>query len=58
MEVLVVPIHAKKKEVLIMAQNIIVSIFEVESEAYQAFTTLKQEPYTEKSFLKQVILGR
>ena len=39
-----------------MAQNIIVSIFEVESEAYQAFTTLKQEPYTEKSFLKQAIL--
>ena len=39
-----------------MAQNIIVSIFEVESEAYQAFTTLKQEPYAEKSFLKQAIL--
>ncbi len=39
-----------------MAQNIIVSIFEVESEAYQAFTMLRNEPFTDESFLYQAVL--
>ena len=33
-----------------MAQNIVVSIFEVESEAYQALTQLKQAPGNDKSY--------
>lgn len=39
-----------------MAQNVIVSIFEVESEAYQAITQLKQYPGDEKSFVAQAVL--
>ncbi len=39
-----------------MAQNIIVSIFEVESEAYQAMTTLFQNSYSDDSFLTQAVL--
>ena len=34
-----------------MAQNIVVGLFEVESEAYQALTELKQNPGTESSYL-------
>ena len=39
-----------------MAQNIVVSLFEVESEAYQALTELKQNPGTESSFLTAAAL--
>lgn len=39
-----------------MAQNIIVSIFEVESEAYQALTQLKQYPGDERSYLSAAAL--
>ena len=39
-----------------MAQNIIVSIFEVESEAYQAMTILHQNAYSNDSFLTQAAL--
>lgn len=39
-----------------MAQNVVVGIFEVESEAYQAITELKQYKQEEKSFLTQAIL--
>ena len=39
-----------------MAQNVIVSIFEVESEAYQALTQLKQDPGDEQSFITQAML--
>ena len=39
-----------------MAQNVLVGIFEVESEAFQAMTELKQNPGTEKSFLAQAAL--
>ena len=39
-----------------MAQNVIVSIFEVESEAYQAITELKRDYGNEKSFLAEAIL--
>ena len=39
-----------------MAQNVIVSIFEVESEAYQALTQLKQYPGSEQSFVTQAVL--
>lgn len=39
-----------------MAQNIIVSLFEVESEAYQAMTELKQDPGNEQSFLAEAVL--
>ncbi len=39
-----------------MAQNVVVGIFEVESEAYQAITELKQYRQEEKSFLTQAIL--
>ena len=39
-----------------MAQNIVISIFEVESEAYQAMTTLFQDSYTAESYLKQAVL--
>ena len=37
-------------------QNIIVALFEVESEGYQALTELKQNPGTEKSFISQAAL--
>ena len=39
-----------------MAQNVIVGIFEVESEAYQALTELKQYPGNEQSFITQAVL--
>lgn len=39
-----------------MEQNVIVSIFEVESEAFQALTELKQKPAAEKSLLAQAFL--
>lgn len=39
-----------------MAQNIVVGLFEVESEAYQAMTELKQSPGVEKSFMSQGVL--
>lgn len=39
-----------------MAQNIFAAIFDVESEAYQAFSELKQNPVNEKSLLSQVAL--
>lgn len=39
-----------------MEQNIVVSLFPVESEAYQALTELKQNPGTEQSYVKQAVL--
>lgn len=39
-----------------MAQNIIVGIFEVESEAYQALTELKRYPGNEQSFVTQAVI--
>ena len=39
-----------------MAQNIVVGIFEVESEAYQALTQLKQYPGDEKSYVSTAVL--
>ena len=39
-----------------MEQNVIVSIFEVESEAFQALTELKQAPAGEKSLLAEAVL--
>lgn len=39
-----------------MAENIVVSIFEVESEAYQAMTQLKQYPGDEKSYVSAAAL--
>lgn len=39
-----------------MEQNIVVGIFEVESEAYQALTQLKQNPGDDKSLVTQAIL--
>ncbi len=39
-----------------MAQNIVVSIFEVESEAYQALTQLKQAPGNDQSYVPSAIL--
>lgn len=39
-----------------MAQNIVVGIFEVESEGFQALTELKQEPRVEKSLISQAAL--
>lgn len=39
-----------------MAQNILVSIFEVESEAFQALTQLKQAPGNDKSYMPSAIL--
>ena len=39
-----------------MAQNIVVSLFEVESEAYQAMTELKQNPGDEKSYVSTAAL--
>ena len=41
-----------------MAQNVIVGIFEVESEAYQALTELKQNPGNEQSFIAQAVLAK
>ena len=39
-----------------MTENLVVSIFEVESEAYQAMTILKQSPILEDTFVKQAVL--
>ena len=39
-----------------MAQNVVVSIFEVESEAYQALSELKRYPGDEQSFVVQAVL--
>ena len=39
-----------------MAQNIIVTLFEVESEAYQALTQLKQYPGDDRSYLSAAAL--
>ena len=39
-----------------MAQNIVVGLFEVESEAYQAMTELKQNPGDEKSYVSTAAL--
>lgn len=39
-----------------MTQNIIVGLFEVESEAYQAIAELRQNPGGERSFLQQAVL--
>ena len=39
-----------------MAQNIVVSLFKVESEAYQALTQLKQYPGDEKSYVSAAAL--
>ena len=39
-----------------MAQNIVVSIFEVESEAYQAMTQIKQHPGNDSSYVSAAIL--
>ena len=45
-----------KKGESIMAQNIVVGLFEVESEAYQALTQLKQNPGDEKSYVSSAAL--
>ena len=37
-------------------QNIVVSLFEVESEAFQAMTELKQDPGTKNSYLSAAIV--
>ena len=39
-----------------MAQNIVVTLFEVESEAYQALTQLKQYPGDERSYISAAAL--
>lgn len=39
-----------------MAQNIVVVVFEVESEAYQALTQLKQYPGDERSYVSAAVL--
>lgn len=39
-----------------MAKNVLVSLFEVESEAYQALTELKNAPAAEGSFLTSAVL--
>ena len=39
-----------------MAQNIVVSLFEVESEAYQAMTQLKQYPGDDRSYISAAAL--
>ena len=39
-----------------MAQNIVVGLFEVESEAYQALTQLKQYPGDERSYVSAAVL--
>ena len=39
-----------------MAQNIVVSIFEVESEAYQAFTQIRQYPGDDRSYISAAAL--
>ena len=44
------------KGVFVMAHNIVVGLFEVESEAYQALTELKQNPGDEKSYVSTAAL--
>ena len=39
-----------------MEQNIVVGLFEVESEAFQALTEFKQNPGTENSYLTAAAL--
>ena len=39
-----------------MAQNVVIGVFEVESEAYQALTELKTTPGSENSFVAQAVL--
>lgn len=39
-----------------MAQNIVISLFDVESEGFQAFTELKQNPGNENSYVSQAVL--
>ncbi|MCR5402306.1 MAG: DUF1269 domain-containing protein [Butyrivibrio sp.] len=39
-----------------MAQNIVVGLFEVESEGFQAMSELKQNPGDDKSFITQAVL--
>ena len=41
-----------------MAQNILVTLFEVESEAYQALTELKKNPGNDTSYLAAAALGK
>ena len=41
-----------------MAENIFVSVFDVESEGYQAFTELKQNPGDKTSYLSQIALTK
>ncbi len=41
-----------------MTESIFVSIFDIESEGYQAFTELKQEPGNDKSFVYQFALTK
>ena len=45
-----------KGEIRIMAQNIVVGLFEVESEAFQALAELKQNPGTENSYVTAAAL--
>ena len=39
-----------------MSQNILVGLFEVESEGYQAMTELKQDPGDKKAYLSEAVL--
>jgi hypothetical protein len=39
-----------------MAKNVLIGLFEVESEAFQAMTELRSNPGTDKSYLSQAIL--
>lgn len=41
-----------------MQENMVVGIFNVESEAYQAMAELKREPGNEKSLISQVVLAK
>ena len=46
----------KGDKIMAQTQNIVVGIFEVESEAYQALTQLKQYPGDEKSYVSTAAL--
>ena len=41
-----------------MNENIVIGIFNVESEGYQAMTELKQEPRSEDLILSQAVLAK
>ena len=41
-----------------MTENMVVGIFNVESEAYQAMTELKQNPASEKALISQAVLAK